>query len=331
MNCITKGREQIVNKTFVMRTDEPGCDAEQTYRKVQLIEAAAKPDLPAYGGIPMERLGYYNGTYGPLEEMTVPMNDRASWFGDGVYDAGPCRNYKIFALDEHIDRLFRSAAALRIQMPVSKRELKDILQTLVEKMDDGDLFVYYQVTRGTGLRKHVFTQGNGNLWITLTPAKISDGREPIRLITTKDTRFFHCNIKTLNLIPSVMASQKAAEAGCSEAVFYRPGGRVTECAHSNVHILKGDVLYTAPADELILPGIARAHLLAACRELGIPFREEAFDLEALFDADEIIVTSSSNLCLHACEIDGAAAGMKDERHYEMLRSYLVQEFMRATE
>ncbi len=95
----------------------------------------------------MERLGYYNGTYGPLEEMTVPMNDRASWFGDGVYDAGPCRNYKIFALDEHIDRLFRSAAALQIQMPVSKQELKDILQTLVEKMDDRDLFVYYQVTR----------------------------------------------------------------------------------------------------------------------------------------------------------------------------------------
>ena len=75
----------------------------------------------------MERLGYYNGTYRPLEEMKIPMNDRASWFGDGVYDAGPCHNYHIFALDEHIDRFFRSAAALEIIMPVSKEELKQLL------------------------------------------------------------------------------------------------------------------------------------------------------------------------------------------------------------
>ena len=100
----------------------------------------------------MERLGYYNGTFGPLEEMTVPMNDRSSWFGDGVYDAGPCRNYHIFALDEHVDRFFRSAAKLRIGMPVTKEELKSILNRLVKEMDTGELFVYYQVTRGTGIR-----------------------------------------------------------------------------------------------------------------------------------------------------------------------------------
>ncbi|MBO4886500.1 MAG: aminotransferase class IV [Clostridia bacterium] len=278
----------------------------------------------------MEALGYYNGAFGPLDEMTVPMNDRASWFGDGVYDAGPCRNYKIFALDEHIDRLFRSGEALRIRMPMTKQALKDTLQSLVRQMDSGNLFVYYQVTRGTGRRKHAFTEGPGNLWITLTPQVVSDGREPIRLITTEDTRFMHCNIKTLNLIPSVMASQKAAEAGCMEAVFYRPGGRVTECAHSNVHILKNGTLYTAPADELILPGIARAHLLAACRTLGIPCREEPFCLEDLLNADEILVTSSSHLCLHACEIDGKPAGMKDGDLFERLRIYLTDEFIRST-
>ena len=179
----------------------------------------------------MKRLGYYNGNYGPLEEMTVPMNDRVSWFGDGVYDAGPCRNYHIFALDEHVDRFFRSAAALGIVMPMGKDELKDLLNDLVRKMDTGSLFVYYQVTRGTGIRKHAFTEGPGNLWVTLTPAEISDGHTPIQLVTTEDTRFLHCNIKTLNLIPSVMASQKAAKAGCAEAVFYRPGGRITECGH----------------------------------------------------------------------------------------------------
>ena len=274
----------------------------------------------------MEKLGYYNGTYGPLDEMTVPMNDRASWFGDGVYDAGPCRNYHIFALDEHVDRFFRNADALKIVMPVSKEELKDLLSRLVQKMDTGNLFVYYQVTRGTGTRKHTFTEGKGNLWITLTPAEISDGHTPIQLVTTEDTRFFHCDIKTLNLIPSVMASQKATEAGCAEAVFYRPEGRVTECAHSNIHILKNGILYTAPTDHLILPGIARAHLLRACSALDIPFREQAFSLQELFEADEVIVTSSSNLCLRADQIDGIRVGGKDYDLYNRLREYLLNEF-----
>ena len=278
----------------------------------------------------MKRLGYYNGNYGPLEEMTVPMNDRVSWFGDGVYDAGPCRNYHIFALDEHVDRFFRSAAALQIVMPVTKDELKNLLNELVRKMDTGNLFVYYQVTRGTGIRKHAFTEGPGNLWVTLTPAEISDGHTPIQLVTTEDTRFLHCNIKTLNLIPSVMASQKAAEAGCAEAVFYRPGGRVTECAHSNVHILKNGTLYTAPTDNLILPGIARAHLLRACASLDIPFREEAFYLDDLMNADEVIVTSSSNLCLRADMIDGKHVGGGDSTLYYRLREYLLEEFYTAT-
>ncbi|MBQ6363636.1 MAG: aminotransferase class IV [Lachnospiraceae bacterium] len=278
----------------------------------------------------MKRLGYYNGAYGPLEEMMVPMNDRVSWFGDGVYDAGPCRNYHIFALDEHVDRFFRNAAALQIEMPVSKEELKDTLNRLVHELDTGNLFVYYQVTRGTDVRKHAFTEGPGNLWITMNPAEIADGHVPIRLVTTEDTRFFHCNIKTLNLIPSVMAAQKAELAGCQEAVFYRPGGRVTECAHSNVHILSGGVLYTAPTDNLILPGIARAHLLRACEALEIPYREEAFSLTELFDADEVIVTSSSNLCLRAEQIDGRSVGGKDPALYERLRKYLLEEFYKAS-
>lgn len=278
----------------------------------------------------MERLGYYNGTFGPLDEMTVPMNDRVCWFGDGVYDAQPCRNYHIFALDEHVDRFFRSAAALKIEIPVTKDELKDLLNSLVQKMDTGDLFLYYQVTRGTGPRKHFFIDAPANLWVTITPAGKYDGITPIKLITTEDTRFFHCNVKTLNLIPSVMAAQKAEEAGCAEAVFYRPGERVTEGAHSNIHILKNGTLYTAPTDNLILPGIARAHLLRACEALGIPVKEEAFHLSDLFDADEIIVTSSSQLCRHACEVDGKPAGCKAPELYSKIQAYLIDEFERET-
>ena len=279
----------------------------------------------------MKTLGYYNGKYGELDEMMIPMNDRVCWFGDGVYDAGPCRNYKIFAFDEHIDRFFNSAGLLDIKMPVTKKELKELLEDLVTKMDTGNLFVYYQVTRGTGIRNHAFTEGAGNLWVMLKPAEISDGIEPIKLITMEDTRFLHCNIKTLNLIPSVMASEKAKEAGCQETIFYRKGGRVTECAHSNCHILKDGKLYTAPTDNLILPGIARAHLIRMCKKLEIPVSETPYYLEDVFQADEIIVTSSSNLCLHACELDGKPVGGKAPELLEKIRIGLLEEFWAATE
>ncbi len=279
----------------------------------------------------MKTLGYYNGKYGELEEMSIPMNDRVCWFGDGVYDAGPCRNYHIFALDEHIDRFFNSAGLLKIQMPVTKEELKALLEDLVLKMDSGNLFVYFQVTRGTGQRNHVFTEGPGNLWVSLTHEEIPDGKTPIRLITTEDTRFFHCNIKTLNLIPSVMASQRAKEAGCQESVFYRPGGRVTECAHSNVHIIQDGMLRTAPTDNLILPGIARAHLIRMCKKLCIPVSETAFTLDDLYQAEEVIVTSSSNLCLWAIEIDGKPVGGRQLELLERIRAALMQEFEEATQ
>ncbi len=278
----------------------------------------------------MKTLGYYNGKYGELEEMSIPMNDRVCWFGDGVYDAGPSRNYKIFALDEHIDRFFNSAGLLDIEMPVTKEELKELLQEMVNKMDTGDLFVYYQVTRGTGVRDHAYTKGPGNLWIMLKPAEISDGIEPIKLITVEDTRFLHCNIKTLNLIPSCVATEKAKKAGCQEAVFYRAGGRVTECAHSNVHIIKDGKLVTAPTDNLILPGIARAHLIRMCKKLGIPVSETPYTLKELFEAEEVLVTSSSNLCLHACEIDGKPVGGKNPELLEKIRVALLGEFYEKT-
>lgn len=278
----------------------------------------------------MKTLGYYNGKYGELEEMSIPMNDRVCWFGDGVYDAGPSRNYKIFAIDEHIDRFFNSAGLLDIEMPVTKEELKELLQEMVNKMDTGNLFVYYQVTRGTGVRNHAYTKGPGNLWIMLKPAEISDGIEPIKLITVEDTRFLHCNIKTLNLIPSCVATEKAKKAGCQEAVFYRAGGRVTECAHSNVHIIKDGKLVTAPTDNLILPGIARAHLISMCKKLGISVSETPYTLKELFKAEEVLVTSSSNLCLHACEIDGKPVGGKNPELLEKIRSALLGEFYEKT-
>lgn len=279
----------------------------------------------------MENLGYYNGKFGLLEEMTVPMLDRVCYFGDGVYDATYSRNHKIFALDEHIERFYNSADLLGIKIPYSKEQLKEILKDMVKKVDSGEQFVYWQITRGTGLRNHAFPADDvkANLWIMLKPLKVKDMSKKYKLITLEDTRFLHCNIKTLNLLPSVIASQKTEEAGCQESVFHR-GDRVTECAHSNVSILKDGVLKTAPTDNLILPGIARAHLIKMCKLFNIPVDETPFTLTELMEADEVIVTSSGQFCMAACEIDGKAVGGKAPEIIKKLQDALLNEFLEET-
>lgn len=279
----------------------------------------------------LKNLGYYNGNYGEIEEMSIPMNDRVCYFGDGVYDATYSRNYKIFALDEHVDRIYNSASLLNINITETKDEMKAILQEMVNKMDSGENFVYWQVTRGTAKRNHVFPENEKtNLWITISPKDIVDTYKKIKLITMEDTRFFHCNIKTLNLIPSVMASEKAKQVGCDETVFHR-GERVTECAHSNVHIIKDGAFVTAPTDNLILPGIARAHLIKACKKLGIPVSEVPYTVDELMNADEIIVSSSGSLCLAAEEIDGKRVGGKAPELLKKLQDEVLREFIEETD
>lgn len=279
----------------------------------------------------MKNLGFYNGEYALVEDMKIPMNDRVCYFGDGAYDATYSRNHKIFALDEHIERFYNSAGLLRIKIPYTKDELKELLKEMVKKVDSGEQFVYWQVTRGTGMRNHAFPPADvkANLWIILKPLNIKDMSQKLKLITLEDTRFLHCNIKTLNLLPSVIAAQKTEEAGCQEAVFHR-GDRVTECAHSNVSIIKDGILKTAPTDNLILPGIARAHLIKMCKRFEIPVNETAFNLKELMEADEVIVTSSGQFCMATCEIDGKPVGGKAPELVKKLQDALLNEFIEAT-
>lgn len=276
----------------------------------------------------MKNLGYYNGKYDLIENMMIPMSDRVHWFGDGVYDATCARNYKIMSLNEHIDRFFRSAELLNINLGFTKKYLADLLQKLVNKLDEGDLFVYWQVTRGgKGLRSHCYSsEEKANLWITVTPEKVTKIDKKFKLTMMEDKRYQYCNIKTLNLIPSVLAAQKAKEKGCDETVFYR-GDIVTECAHSNIHILKDGKFITHPADEYILPGIARTHLIEACCALNIPVEQRPFTLAELFNADEVIVSSSGDLCNSAYELDGRVIGGRDEATLEKIQQYIVETWL----
>ena len=277
----------------------------------------------------MDALGYYNGKWGPLDEMTVPMNDRGCYFGDGVYDAAAAANGAIFTLDEHVDRFFLSAELLEIKLNHSKDELKKILNDMLSKLDMGNYLVYWQATRGTARRNHAFCEGDSNLWIMIKSAVFPDLSEKIKLITVEDTRYLHCNIKTINLVPNIIAAQRARESGCYEAVFHR-GEIVTECSRSNVHIIKNGVFITHPANNLILKGIARSRLASCCDRLGIPVEERDFTLSELFDCDEALTSSTSSFGLSADTIDGKPVGGKAPELLKKIQAEVMREFTEAT-
>ena len=273
----------------------------------------------------MLNVGYYNGDIGELEQMNVPFLERSSFYGDGVYDATMVRDGVILYIDEHIDRFFNSMRIMRFEPDFTKEHLAGELQRAVDAADARDNFLYWQITRGTAPRNHPFPDGSPNLWIMVVPDDFSDLSQTIDVVSFEDKRFSYCNAKTLNLLPNVLAAQYAKEHGAQEAIFVR-GGFVTECAHSNVHILKDGALVTHPADEHILPGIARAHLIAACRALQIPVDERPYTLEELMTADEVIVSSSSTFGIRVAHVDGEPVGGGARELYETIRRALETEF-----
>ena len=269
----------------------------------------------------MENIAYYNGKISSIEEMLIPMNERSSYFGDGVYDAMFTVDHVPLSLDDHLRRFYRSAKKIEIEIPMAFDELRAMVIDFCRKVDSPDQMVYVQATRGVGMRGHAyrFAGDKPSLWVWVKPDYLDPMDRDYRCITMEDTRYFHCDIKTINLLPSVIYTQRAEEAGCDETILHR-GDRVTECAHSNVHILKDGVLKTAPCDNLILPGIVRKHVLSICCAIGVPVQEEPFTLAELMDADEVFFTSSSALCSRVKEIDGKPVGMKDEKTFAAIRN-----------
>ena len=278
-------------------------------------------------------VGYYNGEMGPLEEMKVPMGDRALYFGDGIYEATCVANRVPFALDDHLDRMYNSLRLMEIPFTMGREEIKAELQKVINAAEEAPcLFLYWQISRGVCMRNHPFpgAEVKPALMIYVKPVTMKDMNKRYKLISMEDIRYKLCNIKTLNLIPSVLANQRAVEQGCDEAVLHR-GSRVTECAHSNISMLKDGVLHTAPTDELILPGITRKHLLQLCAANGIPVVEAPYSMVELMNADEIIVSSSSALLMGVESIDGIPVGGKDARRLRLLQDAYREKFARETQ
>ena len=271
----------------------------------------------------MDSYAYYNGEFSKTTDMKIPLSDRAIFFGDAVYDAAIGRYEFIMWESEHIERLLTNAKRLGIEHNYTKEYISSLLREIAVKSCIHEYFIYLQISRGKIPRAHSAIGSTANLLVTIEPIKIR--RSPMSLMLFEDLRYGYCDIKTVNLLPAVLASTKAESEGYDEAVFVRDG-IVTECAKANVSIIKNGVLKTHPTNNRILPGITRRHLLLACVKLGIQIEEKAFSVEEMLEADEVLVSSTTKLVRRAESINGAPVGMKDTGIADKICQYLYSEY-----
>lgn len=255
-------------------------------------------------------LVFYNGEFMPAEQVSVHFEDRGYQFADGIYEVVRIYGNRYFHLPAHLERLARSAAGIELDLPWDANELTRIMNHLLEENRPGDGIVYLQITRGVSPRDHKFPGNPKPIIIMYTREFARPTRnlqEGVATITATDDRWLRCNVKSISLLPNVLAKQKAARAGVYEAIFVRDG-MVTEGSSSNILCVKDGKIYTHPADNLVLNGITRQTIARLARQEGIPFIEEAFGVPFLMAADEAIDSSTTSEVTPIIRIDGQPIG-----------------------
>ena len=244
-------------------------------------------------------------------EVVVDKEDRGYQFGDGVYEVVKVYNGQLFTLEEHVDRFYASAEKIHITIPYTKDKLYTLLHQLVEANEINTGHIYFQITRGACPRNHIFPGDDVAPVLTgnakENPRPVANFENGVKATFVEDIRWLRCDIKSLNLLGAVLAKQQAHEKDCYEAILHR-GETVTEGSSSNIYGIKDGVLYTHPADNLILNGITRQVILKCAEEIGMPVKEEAFTKEQLLAMDEIIVSSTTSEVTPVIDVDGQVIG-----------------------
>ncbi|MCP4383196.1 MAG: D-amino-acid transaminase [Hyphomicrobiales bacterium] len=265
----------------------------------------------------MTRTAYVNGQYMPLGVASVRIEDRGLQFADAAYEVCEIKAGRIIDERRHMERLGRSLDALQIPMPMSQAALGAIMREVVRRNRVRDGIVYLQVSRGVAARNHAFPRAPVRPGIVVT-ARRSDTIEMTRradqgvtVITLPDNRWERVDIKTVGLLPNVLAKQKAVDAGAFEAWLIDKGGFVTEGSATNAWIVQKDgTLVTRPADRGILRGITRGTLFEVVAGEGLRIEERPFTVAEAKTASEAFLTGSSLSIMPVVEIDGHAIGRR---------------------
>lgn len=254
---------------------------------------------------------FLNGKFMPVEEARVPVLDRGFIFGDGVYELIPVYSRVPFRMDEHLARLERSLAAVRIRNPYSRAEWRDIILQLVAKQPFEDQGVYFQVTRGVAKRDHAFPKDTAPTVFIMSNPLVNPPRELVErgaaAVTAVDNRWQRCDIKSISLIGNCLLRQASADAGAAETILFRDG-KLTEASASNVFAVKGGVILSPPKSNLILPGITYDVIAEIAQAAGLPLEFRDVSEAEVRAADELWITSSSKEVLAVVTLDGKAVG-----------------------
>ncbi len=258
----------------------------------------------------MPNIGVLNGEFLPLEEVRISVEDRGFQFGDGVYEVIRVYNGTPFRMSEHLLRLDRSAQAIQLPIEITPEWEKQIIRA-IELSHYDQAKVYIQITRGIAPREHVFPLVFSPT-IVITVREIADVPTELKAngvaaITLPDIRWGRCAIKSLNLLPNILAKQQASEAKAFEAILIK-NGFVTEGSSSNVMIYHDGVVKTPPLDDSILPGVTRQEVLDIAKAEGIGIQETKISQRELEGAQEVFLVGTTIEVLSVTTLDGKPVG-----------------------
>jgi len=263
----------------------------------------------------VSRIAYVNGRYLPLAEASVHVEDRGYQFADGIYEVVAIHRGRLLDEAGHLDRLDRSLAELEIASPMSRTALRAVMREIVRRNRLADGILYIQITRGVARRDHAFPRPGVAPSLVVSARALNASRNEalaekgIAVVSVPDNRWARVDIKTIALIPNVLARQAAIEQGAREAWFVDKDGAVTEGASANAWIVTAaGVVVTRPADRGILRGVTRTVLFEAIKAQGLAIEERAFTLAEAYAAREAFVTSASQIVMPVVSIDGRAIG-----------------------
>jgi D-alanine transaminase len=263
----------------------------------------------------MSRTAYVNGRYVPMRDAMVHVEDRGYQFADGVYEVCEVRAGRLIDERRHLDRLERSLAALRIRMPLSRAALGVVLREVVARNRIGYGIAYLQITRGVARRDHAFPSPEVAPTVVVTARRLNLARNEalaakgIAVLSAPDNRWGRVDIKTVGLLPNVLARQDAIDKGARDAWFVDAAGTVTEASSANAWIVtKSGALVTRHADHAILRGITRTVVLDVIKAQGLTVEERAFALDEAYAAREAFITSATQIVLPVVRIDGRTIG-----------------------
>jgi len=258
----------------------------------------------------MSRIAYVNGRYLPWRAAGVNVEDRGYQFADGVYEVCEVRGGRVIDARRHLARLRRSLDELRIDMPMSEAALTIVMRECIRRNRVDNGIVYLQITRGVARRDHAFPPPNTRPSVVVTARNLdAAGNERtagdgVAVITVPENRWERVDIKSISLLPNVLAKQAARERGAKEAWFVDRHGHVTEGSSSNAWIVtKARKVVTRPADNGILRGITRSVLLEVIKAQGLELEERSFAVEEAYDAREAFLTSASQIVMPVVRLD----------------------------